>query len=185
MTHNGEEPTNYAGQYSTDVVAQKANYWLHEALQHEDPFFLTIAPIAPHSNWVLEPEKDLSYLLEPMAAPRHQHMFTDYKIPRNKAYNSAIEGGVSWIKSLESLNDTVLQYNDHYQRQRLRALQAVDEMIPQLVKKLQDAGQLDNTYIFYTTDNGYHISQHRMHPGKECGYGRSHTHLFDVKITFS
>ncbi|KAF4462349.1 hypothetical protein FALBO_10837, partial [Fusarium albosuccineum] len=35
---------------------------------------------------------------------------------------------------------------------------------------LESAGQLDNTYIFYTTDNGYHISQHRMDPGKACGY---------------
>ena len=22
----------------------------------------------------------------------------------------------------------------------------------------------------YTTDNGYHVSQHRLHPGKECGF---------------
>jgi len=172
MTHNGEEPVSYAGQYSTDVVAEKANNWLREGLEHEEPFFLTVAPIAPHSNWILEPKKNLSYLLEPMAAPRHQHMFTDYKIPRNKAYNMAINGGVSWISALPALNETVLAYNDHYQRQRLRALQAVDEMLSELIQQLEDAGELDNTYIFYTTDNGYHISQHRMNPGKECGYGR-------------
>jgi arylsulfatase A-like enzyme len=39
-----------------------------------------------------------------------------------------------------------------------------------MIKKLKERGQLDNTYIIYTTDNGYHISQHRMHPGKECGF---------------
>jgi N-acetylglucosamine-6-sulfatase len=38
------------------------------------------------------------------------------------------------------------------------------------VQRLDSAGVLENTYIFYTTDNGYHISQHRMHPGKECGF---------------
>ncbi|KIW98608.1 uncharacterized protein Z519_00269 [Cladophialophora bantiana CBS 173.52] len=94
-----------------------------------------------------------------MAAPRHQNTFTDYKISRNRAYNAAIEGSVGWISSLPSLNDT-----------RLRALQAVDEMLPELIQQLEDAGERDNTYIFYTTDNGYHISQHRMNPGKECGY---------------
>lgn len=36
--------------------------------------------------------------------------------------------------------------------------------------RLEAAETLDNTYIVYTSDNGYHISQHRMHPGKECGY---------------
>ncbi|KAF7557311.1 hypothetical protein G7Z17_g832 [Cylindrodendrum hubeiense] len=170
MTHNGEEPVSYAGRYSTDIVAEKAMSWLEEALEQESPFFLTVSPIAPHSNWVIEPEKDLSYLEEPKAAPRHQHLFQDYVIPRDKSFNAAIEGGVGWIKDLQPLNESVLAYNDHYQRQRLRSLQSVDEMVAELVEKLEDAGQLDNTYIFYTTDNGYHISQHRMHPGKECGY---------------
>jgi hypothetical protein len=42
--------------------------------------------------------------------------------------------------------------------------------LEELIKKVEAAGQLDNTYIFYTTDNGYHISQYRLHPGKECGF---------------
>jgi hypothetical protein len=29
---------------------------------------------------------------------------------------------------------------------------------------------LDNTYIIYTSDNGFHIGQHRLQPGKECGF---------------
>lgn len=78
--------------------------------------------------------------------------------------------GVAWISQLPKLNDTVIEYNDEYQRCRLRALQSIDEMVEGIVKRLDAAGQLDNTYIFYTTDNGYHISQHRMHPGKECGF---------------
>lgn len=43
-------------------------------------------------------------------------------------------------------------------------------MVEQLVEKLDEKGLLDNTYIIYTTDNGYHISQHRLAPGKECPY---------------
>jgi arylsulfatase A-like enzyme len=38
------------------------------------------------------------------------------------------------------------------------------------VQRLDELGVLDNTYIFYTTDNGYHIGQHRLQPGKECGF---------------
>lgn len=29
---------------------------------------------------------------------------------------------------------------------------------------------LNETYVIYSTDNGFHISQHRLHPGKECGF---------------
>lgn len=67
------------------------------------------------------------------------------------------------MKDLPLLNDTVIEYNDEFQRSRLRALQSVDEMVENLVKMLDDKGILDNTYIFYTTDNGYHISQHRKY----------------------
>lgn len=64
------------------------------------------------------------------------------------------------MKDLPLLNSTVIKYNDEFQRSRLRALQSVDEMVATLIQKLSDKGELDNTYIFYTTDNGYHISQH-------------------------
>lgn len=172
ISHNGEEPVSYAGQYSTDIVAEKSLAWLDAALEEDDPFFITVSPIAPHSNWVIDVEKDVSYLEEPKSAPRHEHLFEDYVIPRDASYNKVIEGAAGWVGQLPALNSTILAYNDHYQRQRLRALQAVDEMLAQLVDKLEAAGELENTYIFYTTDNGYHISQHRMHPGKECGYGQ-------------
>lgn len=169
ITHNGEKPVSFEGEYSTDIVSQKANAWLEEALEREDPFFLTVSPIAPHSNWVIEPENNRSYLLAPRVADRHKDLFKDYRIPRDGSFNKIIHGGASWVGQLEELNETVIEYNDHYQRQRLRALQSVDEMVNELVTRLDDAGELDNTYIFYTTDNGYHISQHGMHPGKECG----------------
>jgi N-acetylglucosamine-6-sulfatase len=37
---------------------------------------------------------------------------------------------------------------------------------------------LENTYLIYTTDNGYHIGQHRLPPGKACGIEE------DVNIPF-
>lgn len=43
-------------------------------------------------------------------------------------------------------------------------------MIERLVNLLDSKGVLEDTYVFFTTDNGFHASQHRMHPGKECGY---------------
>jgi arylsulfatase A-like enzyme len=61
-------------------------------------------------------------------------------------------------------------YNDHFFRQRLRALQAVDELVEGVVQRLEARGVLDNTIIIYSADNGYHIGQHRLQPGKECGY---------------
>lgn len=52
----------------------------------------------------------------------------------------------------------------------MRALQGVDELVDSLVARLEESDQLDNTYIIYTSDNGFHIGQHRLPPGKTCGF---------------
>lgn len=78
--------------------------------------------------------------------------------------------GVSWIRDLPVQNQSVVDYNDHFYRSRLRALQGVDELVEGLVTRLEKSGQLDNTYIIYTSDNGFHIGQHRLPPGKTCGF---------------
>lgn len=167
-TRNGQPPVNFAGQYSPDLTAQSAYGFLDEALNDPNkPFFITVAPVAPHADVTLYPDMDAG---PPKVHPRHQHLFKDYKIPRTENFNPENPSGVSWVSKLERLNETVIEYNDEYQRCRLRALQAVDEMVEKIVSRLDEAGVLENTYIFYTSDNGYHISQHRMHPGKECGF---------------
>lgn len=167
-THNGEPPVRHDGVYSPDFTAERVYEFLDEAAEDkEKPFFLVAAPIAPHGNFQLTPKLEAG---PPQAAPRHQHLFNDYQIPRTPNFNPEKPSGVDWIAGLPRLNDTVLEYNDEFQRQRLRSLQAVDEMIEGIVERLEASGQLDNTYIIYTADNGFHISQHRLNPGKECSF---------------
>lgn len=91
-------------------------------------------------------------------------------VPRTPNFNPDIESGANWIREQPKQSDANVAFNDHFYRSRLRALQGVDELVAQVVSHLDAAGVLDNTYIFYTTDNGYHIGQHRLQPGKECGY---------------
>jgi N-acetylglucosamine-6-sulfatase len=174
MTRNGHKPVHYDGKYSTEVIADKARGFLDEALAHPDrPWMLTVAPNAPHSNGSHDPSRDATWFGEPEYLPRHADLFRDHKVPRDASFNKLIDGGVGWVGELPKLNDTVVRYLDEFQRCRLRALQPVDEMIGSLVRKLEKAGALENTYIVFSTDNGYHIGQHRMQPGKNCGYGES------------
>ncbi|RJE26100.1 Arylsulfatase [Aspergillus sclerotialis] len=170
MTRNGNKPVHYDGQYSTEVIAKKARGFLDEALSHDRPWMLTVAPNAPHANGSHDPTRNANWFGEPEYLPRHADLFKDHKIPRDKSFNKLIEGAVGWTADLPELNNTVVNYIDEFQRCRLRALQAVDEMIDSLIHKLDKAGALDNTYIFFSSDNGYHIGQHRMQPGKNCGY---------------
>ena len=47
-------------------------------------------------------------------------------------------------------------------RERVRSLLAVDEMVRDLVLKLKNTGELNNTYIFFWSDNGYLHGEHRL-----------------------
>ncbi|OQE29795.1 hypothetical protein PENSTE_c002G00438 [Penicillium steckii] len=131
--------------------------FLDEALVGERPFFLAVTPIAPHSNMngTFGGGQGPLWMDEPIPEERHKHLFPDAKVPRNANFNPRNPTGVSWIHDQPYRNQSVIYYNDHYYRQRLRALQSVDEL-----------------------DNGFHISQHRLPPGKTCGFEE------DIRVPF-
>ena len=53
---------------------------------------------------------------------------------------------------------------------RAQSLQAVDRDVADIGDHLQQNGQIDNTYIIFTSDNGFHLGQHRMPSGKQTVY---------------
>ncbi|KAF3922949.1 Arylsulfatase [Dactylellina cionopaga] len=171
---NHEPPILYRGQHTLDILTDKANALLDDAIASDKPFFLGVAPVAPHSNVVgdISDINDLDKVTfsEPVPLKRHEHLFPDAKVPRTPHFNPDKPSGVNWIAERPKLNQTWIDHNDYYYRQRIRALQGVDELVDGLFERLEKNGQLDNTYIFYTADNGFHVSQHRLNPGKECGF---------------
>ncbi|EOO00839.1 putative arylsulfatase protein [Phaeoacremonium minimum UCRPA7] len=173
---NHDPPVSYEGQHTIDVLAEKAYGLLDAAAEKDEPFFLGIAPVAPHSNVELDipldDPRDIAQakFTPPIPAKRHEHLFKDVKVPRTPHFNPEKPSGSNWVRDRPRLSEENVEFNDHFYRQRLRALQSVDELVDGVFERLERYGLLDNTYIFYTTDNGYHISQHRLQPGKECGF---------------
>ncbi|KAJ5761772.1 uncharacterized protein N7511_005154 [Penicillium nucicola] len=168
---NHEPPVSHEGEHTIDVITGKALGFLDDALEGDRPFFLAVSPVAPHSN--VDPHAISSgkiIMSEPIPLERHQHLFENVTVPRRANFNPDKASGVSWVRDLPQQNESVVAYNDHFYRSRLRALQGVDELVDSLVTRLEESGQLDNTYIIYTSDNGFHIGQHRLPPGKTCGF---------------
>ncbi|RAH73838.1 sulfatase family protein [Aspergillus aculeatinus CBS 121060] len=177
---NHDLPVSYLGRHTTEVLTEKAMGFLEDALAGERPFFLTVTPIAPHSNMngTYGGGAGPLWMDEPIPEERHKHLFPDAKVPRTANFNPKEPTGVSWIHELPYRNQSVIDYNDHYYRQRLRALQGVDELVDSLITRLEASAQINNTYIIYTSDNGFHISQHRLPPGKTCAFDE------DIRVPF-
>jgi arylsulfatase A-like enzyme len=89
---NQEKPVNRLGEYSTDILAEKAYGFLKDGVEGDKPFFLGIAPVAPHSNVqavshdLLDPNNNF-IVGPPVSAKRHEHLFKDLKIPRKSNFN--------------------------------------------------------------------------------------------------
>lgn len=164
-----DAPIQYSGHHTTDLIQEHTAELLQEALAGSKPFFLVTAPIAPHSNIDVN-SGGPPVMTEPIPLTRHKHLFPREIVPRTDNFNPDEASGVSWVAELPKLSESSVEYLDHFFRQRLRALQGVDELVEQIVSQLDEAGVLDDTYIIFTSDNGYHVGQHRLPPGKECGF---------------
>ena len=175
---NHDPPVSYEGRHTTEVITEKALGLLEDALEDENPFFLAVAPIAPHSNVNSSTFGGRAAMTEAIPLGKHNDLFPDAKVPRTGSFNPDEPSGVSWIRDLPLQNQADIDYNDHFYRQRLRALQGVDELVESLVTRLEESDQLDNTYIIYTSDNGFHIGQHRLPPGKSTGFDE------DIRVPF-
>ncbi|SCV67034.1 BQ2448_5680 [Microbotryum intermedium] len=167
-------PVQYhPGSYSTDVVKEKALGLIRDASQENKPFFVGIAPIAPHSHMAPESHSLGAILFDvPQSAARHAHFFKDVILNYSRpSHNPSSPSGASWVRRLERLNHTQVGYIEEFYRQRLRALQAVDELVESVVHELEALGKLDDTIIIYTSDNGFEANGgHRRNPGKTLPY---------------
>ncbi|KAK4057072.1 hypothetical protein OIO90_001972 [Microbotryomycetes sp. JL221] len=172
FSYNNAKTNKYINQYSTDVVADKGLRMLDSATKDDKPFFVAIAPIGPHFHVNSSLNANPRLFDVPIPAPRHEGMFADYTLNHDSpAFNPEQPSGVSWVRQLTRLNQTQVDYIENWYRKRLEALQAVDEMVERIVKKLEESGKLDNTYIIYTSDNGYECNAgHRRQPGKTTPY---------------
>jgi arylsulfatase A-like enzyme len=55
-------------------------------------------------------------------------------------------------------------------RKRVQAVQAIDEMIGALEQTLAASGHANDTYVFFTSDNGYHIGERSQPQGKQTAF---------------
>jgi N-acetylglucosamine-6-sulfatase len=146
-----------AEDYMTDVLAAKATDFVRRASASNQPFFLYLATYAPHKPSI--------------PAKRHAGLFPGLQAPRTPSFNEPdVRDKPARIRVLKRLDASRVAAIDALYRKQMQSLQAVDEAVAALVQALRDAGRLDDTYIVFTSDNGFHMGQHRLEPGKYTPY---------------
>lgn len=85
---NQEPPRNFPGEYSTDLVSDRSVSFLQHAADAKKPFFLTVAPIGPHTENIFPSQPGTAPLFNPpVPADRHKGLYKDARVPRTANFN--------------------------------------------------------------------------------------------------
>jgi N-acetylglucosamine-6-sulfatase len=144
----GSEPQDYL----TDVISERGGTFIDSSAARARPFFLELASFTPHRPAV--------------PAPRDLGLFGGVRAPRGPAFNRAIVDAPPWLAGRGPLSLGQRDRIDSLYRDRARSVVAVDDMVGALIDHLRATGQLDNTYFVFSSDNGFHMGEHRLQPGK-------------------
>jgi N-acetylglucosamine-6-sulfatase len=172
LNENGNT-VNYGtgvGNYQTDVYARKAVDLIARQAADPRPFFLSVAFLAPHSGGPRDPD-DPPNLGTPAPAPRHRNVFRTQALPITPSFNEAdVSDKPAAIRNRPLMTAGRINGVREMYQQRLESLLAVDEAVAQIVAQLQAIGKLDQTYIIFTSDNGFMHGEHRVPQGKVVLY---------------
>jgi arylsulfatase A-like enzyme len=156
--------------YETDIFNRIA--WEEiSGTSPEQPFYLQVDYTSPHG--------DFRRPAGPEPATRHYNLFAGAPYPhgRSEGFN---EGNVNdkprFIREAPYLSfQEIRTYRVYYQK-ALESLRSVDEGVKLIHDTLGSLGRLRNTYIIFTSDNGFFFGEHRLTGGKFIAYEPA-THL--------
>ena len=140
--------------YLTDVLSKLAvSHVLNTTSAYaSQPFFLEVATFAPHEPYT--------------PAPRDTGLYPDLAYPVTPAYDAASTDPPEWLRGRPPLTARHQQSIATDFRKRAQSMKAVDQLIGKLISTLRSTGVLANTYFVFSSDNGLHMGEHRLMPGK-------------------
>jgi arylsulfatase A-like enzyme len=143
--------------YSTDVLARLASDFVDRATAASTPFFLYVATLVPH--------------FPALPAPRHVSAFPNAQAPRPPSFDEPdTTDKPTYLRDAPRLTTKQVRAIDEHHADRLRSLMSLDELISGLMEALRAGGAAGQTFIFVTSDHGWHQGEHRLPFGKETPY---------------
>jgi N-acetylglucosamine-6-sulfatase len=193
--NTGKQITKATDEYMVDELGDRSVEFLTRSREHAPgkPFFLQVAPFSPHSRVSRNGKEPL---FPPAMRDRPKDDWQEGEFPHGDcggpdcagidvadlpAFNEPdIADKPSWVRNLPSITNPpncgsgtnppclLTELRTDF-RDRIRMMQALDDMVGQVLGALTQE-EKQNTYIVFSSDNGFHLGQHRLPRGKTTAY---------------
>ncbi|MBA2523032.1 MAG: sulfatase [Solirubrobacterales bacterium] len=183
----GDYDTPDPANYQTDVYADKAVDFIQRRAPRSQPFYLSMAPLAPHVEVFARPsagddDPPTPSFPNPRPAPRDAGAFGNENLPKSPSFNEAdVSDKPEGIRNRALLTPQAAGMARNRYRSRLGSLLAVDDMVGRIVGALRKSGELNNTVIMFLSDNGFLLGEHRIPTGKQYPYEESIRVPFEIR----
>ena len=139
--------------YVTTVDGDDAVELIHSQQNSNQPFFLYVAPIAPHAAQSFVPEDMVENKYQNFAA---QHLLEQAP----DLYEADVSDKPRHLRFTTPENWKQLM--ERTRISRIRAIKSVDDMLGRIKVAVENIGAANNTYILFTSDNGYQLGHHNL-----------------------
>jgi N-acetylglucosamine-6-sulfatase len=146
--------TGQPDNYGVDVLNAYAQSFI--AGSKRKPFAMEVATFAPHAPYT--------------PAPRDACDFPGLTEPRDPSFDASNVNPPAWLGTRNPLTPMQIRRIDRSFRLRVQSVQAVDKLVADVQRTLAAKHLLRNTYIVFSSDNGYHLGQHRLTRGKQTAF---------------
>lgn len=181
----GDYDTPDPANYQTDVYSDKAVDYIRRHAPGSQPFYLSIATLAPHVEVFRRDDGDddaeTPQYPNPRPAPRDVGALNRYNLPKPPSFNEAdISDKPLGVRDRPLMSGATSGQSRNRYRSRLASLLAVDDMVKRIVATLRKSGELDDTVIVFMSDNGFLLGEHRIPTGKQYPYEESINVPFEI-----
>lgn len=174
--------------YVTDLLTDRALGFIREQRGSKRPYFLYLAHKAVHPDAIQRNDGsfDTTYGTHYIAAERHRGRYQREIFPRSQVAKTAAQGALGSVMVQRFLerkqSDAIVrEFGDILDpgtseasiRTRAEMVLSIDEGLGQILTDLEESGELDNTVIVFTSDNGFFFGEHGLSIERRLPYEES------------
>jgi arylsulfatase A-like enzyme len=156
--------------YSTTLLSDQSTELLEDPERERRPWYLWLNYVAPHHGGPVEYDDpavvypdDPHPLSTTVPERRDRDTFADLELPdKPNLFEADPSDKVIISGAREAISPEHRAQMREAHQQRVEALQSVDRAVARTFETLRDTGQLDNTYVVLTSDNGFVLGEHNL-----------------------